>query len=124
MKRNLREASLKENSILWLFKILSGLLIVVLMTLHFIVNHLIYPQGLLNYADVITYYSNILIPIIEIIFLALVVTHSLTGLRGILLDLNPNERITRWINWVLSVFGIIAFSYGAWLAIVVALKSP
>ena len=111
-----------ENSWLWLIKIVTGPLLVVLLLIHLIVNHFIGQKGLLTYADIIAYYKNPLIPIMEICFLATVVAHSLIGLRGIILDLKPTQSILKAIDWVLVVGGILAVSYGTWLVVVIANK--
>jgi succinate dehydrogenase hydrophobic anchor subunit len=60
--------------------------------------------------------------VIEILFLATVVTHSLIGLRGILLDMNPSRTILTVINWFLSALGIFSVAYGIWLALAIASK--
>ena len=75
----------------WLLKIITGLFVVVFLGIHFIVNHLIAPEGLLTYSDVVKYYQNPIIVIMEISFLIVVVVHSFLGLRAILLDLNPSR---------------------------------
>jgi succinate dehydrogenase / fumarate reductase membrane anchor subunit len=112
-----------ENSWLWLIKIVTGPLLIVLILIHFIVNHFIGQNGLLTYADVVAYYSNPLIPLMEIVFLITVVTHSLIGLRGIILDLKPSRSVLAAVNWLLALVGIAAVSYGAWLALVIASRS-
>lgn len=112
----------QEGAWLWLLKIIAGLLIVIVMGIHFWVNHLVAPGGLLSYADVLAYYQNPIIPIMEIIFLVFVVTHALLGLRSILLDLNPKQSVLRWINLGLLLLGIIAIVYGTWLIFFVVAK--
>ncbi len=105
-------AQRREGTSLWLFKIVAGLLIVFLLGVHFVVNHLVAPGGLLTYADVVRYYANPAVRIMEITFLVFVVSHALVGLRGILLDLNPSARILRIIDIALTVVGIVAIVYG------------
>jgi succinate dehydrogenase / fumarate reductase membrane anchor subunit len=112
-----------ENSWLWLIMIVTGPLLIVLILIHFIVNLFIGQNGLLTYADVVAYYSNPLIPLMEIVFLITVVTHSLIGLRGIILDLKPSRSVLAAVNWLLALVGIAAVSYGAWLALVIASRS-
>lgn len=110
----------REGSGLWLIKIGAGLLIVVLMTVHFIINHAVVPGGLLSYDDVINYYNIWFIPIMEGIFLVVIVVHMLLGLRSILLDLNPSTRISKSLDIVFMVLGIGMISYGIWLLVTVA----
>jgi succinate dehydrogenase hydrophobic anchor subunit len=109
-----------ENTWIWMLKIVTGPLLVILLLIHFIVNHFIGENGLLTYADVIAYYKNPLIPVMEILFLASVVTHSLSGLRGIFLDLKPSRELLKIADWVFVLFGVVAVIYGAWLALTIA----
>jgi succinate dehydrogenase / fumarate reductase membrane anchor subunit len=111
-----------ETTWLWLLKIVTGPLLVILLLIHFIVNHFMAEGGLLTYADVIAYYQNPLIPAMEILFLATVVTHSLIGLRGIILDMKPSRSILKVVDWIFVIVGISAVSYGTWLALVIASK--
>jgi len=115
MKFNQFQGNKVENTWLWLVKIIAGLGIIVLLTIHFIVNHLIAPEGLLSYGDILRYYSNPIIPIMEAGFLILVVIHSLLGLRSIVLDLNPSAKAMRLINPLLVILGSAAIIYGLWL---------
>ena len=109
----------REKTGLWLYKIIAGLLIVVLLGLHFVVNHLVAPTGLLSWADVVAYYQNPIIPIIEIVFLIVVISHALIGLRSILLDLNPPARLLHYLDIFFVLLGIGASAYGIWLVMVV-----
>ena len=110
----------REGAGVWIFKIFAGLFIVLLLGLHFVVNHLVAPGGLLSYADVVAYYQSPIIPIIEGIFLILVVSHALVGLRSIILDLNPSDRALKNITTVFWIIGIAAVAYGIWLLVVMA----
>jgi len=105
---------------LWLTKIILGLLVIVVLGIHFIINHAVAPGGLLTYADVIRYYKVPIVPVMEIFFLVVVVSHSLLGFRAILLDLNPVAGIRRAIDGILLVAGTAAIVYGAWLVILLA----
>lgn len=112
----------QESAWLWLAKIVAGLMLVVIMGIHFWVNHLVAPGGLLSYSDVLAYYQNPVIVLMEIVFLAFVVTHALLGIRSILLDLNPSRRALRWIDTALFTLGIAAIGYGTWLALFIAAR--
>ena len=92
------------------------------MGIHFIVNHLVAPGGLLTYLDVISYYQNPIVPIMEGFFLIFVVGHALLGLRSIILDLNPTRTRMRWIDFILFSLGAVAVLYGLWLLIILVLK--
>jgi len=108
-----------EGALLWFFKAASGLIVLVVLIIHFVVNHFVAPNGLLSYVDVLRYYQNPIIPIMEIIFVAFVVSHSLVGLRGIILDLKPSRTVLNVVNWVLGIFGVAAIIYGVWLILAV-----
>ncbi len=111
----------REGTGLWVYKIFAGLMIVVLLLVHYIVNHLAAsPGGLLTYADVVAYYSNPLIRVMEVTFLAFVTSHALVGLRSIIVDLNPSDRALRLVDRGLVALGTVMIVYGTWLVIVVA----
>jgi len=109
-----------EGIWLWLYKILAGLLVIVVLGIHFVINHAVAPSGLLNYEDVIRYYKVPVIPIMEGFFLVIVVTHSLLGVRGIVLDMNPSQKVRRAADWIFTMFGATAIAYGIWLLVVLA----
>jgi succinate dehydrogenase / fumarate reductase membrane anchor subunit len=108
-----------EGAGLWFLKILTGFLVIVVLIIHLIVNHLVVEGGLLTYADVVRYYQNPIIPIMEIAFLIFVVTHALMGLRSVLLDLHPSNKVLRLINYSLFVLGVGSIAYGTWLVLVI-----
>ena len=111
-----------ENTWLWLVKIITGPLLLVLLGIHLVVNHFIGETGLLTYTDIVAYYQNPIIPIMEICFLIAVVTHSLSGLRGIILDLKPSRNILKVVDIILVIAGVSVIIYGTWLALVIASK--
>ena len=108
-----------ENSWLWLLKLVTGPFILIVIIIHFVVNHAISASGLLQYSDIVAYYQVWIVPIMEILFLALVVSHSLLGLRSIVLDLHPSRTLLRAINWAFLLFGIVSFVYGTWLILTI-----
>lgn len=111
-----------ETTWLWLLKIITGLLVIVILIIHFVVNHFIAQGGLLTWADVVSYYQNPIVPIMEIAFVALVVSHSLVGLRGIILDMNPSRAVITAVNWLFTAAGILSIGYGIWLIEVIVSK--
>jgi len=113
-----------ETTWLWLIKIVTGPLLLIVLLLHFIANHYLgsMSSGLMTYDDVIRYFQNPIIPAIEILFLITVVTHSLIGLRGILLDMNPSRPILKVVTWLLVILGVASIVYGIWLALTIASK--
>lgn len=113
-----------ETTWIWLIKIVTGPLLVLVLALHMVVNHYLgsTSTGLMTYEDVIRYFQNPIIPAIEILFVIIVVTHSLIGLRGIVLDMNPSRPVLNAVTWFLSLLGISAIVYGIWLALTIASK--
>jgi succinate dehydrogenase hydrophobic anchor subunit len=111
-----------ENTWLWLIKIVTGPLLLVILGLHLTVNHYLgsMSSGLMTYDDVIRYFQNPLIVAIEILFLVTVVTHSLIGFHGILLDLHPPRNVLLIFTWLHVILGVSAVGYGVWLALTVA----
>jgi succinate dehydrogenase hydrophobic anchor subunit len=112
----------REGAWLWMYKIFAGLLIVILLGVHFVINHLVAPTGLLTYADVIRYYRTPIVPIMEIAFLTFVVSHALVGLRSILLDLNPSDLLLKIVDVLFWLIGSGFIVYGIWLVVVIAQK--
>jgi succinate dehydrogenase / fumarate reductase membrane anchor subunit len=102
-----------------MFKAFSGVLIIIVLCVHLIVNHLVAEGGLMTFADVIRYLSNPWIAFMEITVLILVVAHSFIGLRGIVLDLNPKKAVMKWVDWVLVITGAAAVIYGIGLIIII-----
>ena len=111
-----------ENTWIWLIKIVTGPLLILVIALHFTVNHYMgsMSSGLMTYDDIIAYYQNPLIPTIEIVFLATVVTHCLIGLRGIVIDMNPSRKVLSVVTWLLVALGVFSVGYGVWLAFAIA----
>lgn len=101
---------------LWLIKITTGVLLIVILVIHLTVNHMIgSASGLLTHSEVVSYYQNWIVPVMEILFLVFVVTHALLGVRNIYLDFNPSKRALQSVNWLLVVFGAGFIIYGTWL---------
>jgi succinate dehydrogenase hydrophobic anchor subunit len=110
----------KETAWLWLLKVASGVLVVVLLFVHLVVNHLVAENGLMSYADVVRYLSNPWIALMESCFLVIVVTHSLVGVRSIILDLDPSILLQKVIDIAMSLLGAGSIIYGIWLILVIA----
>ncbi|MFM8321842.1 MAG: hypothetical protein ACKOC5_13095 [Chloroflexota bacterium] len=108
----------------WLIKIATGPLLLVLIFVHLVVNHFVGSQnGLMSYADVVAYFSNPWVVAMEITFLIAAVTHSLLGLRAVLLDLRPSLKAVQLINWLFGLVGVGFIVYGIWLALTIAAQA-
>lgn len=121
---SLTPARPQETATAWLIKIATGPLLVILLLVHLIVNHYTgSANGLMSYADVVRYFNNPWIVAMEITFLACVVTHSLLGLRAIILDLHPSRKTMGIVDMLMWVVGIVSVVYGIWLALAIASKT-
>jgi succinate dehydrogenase hydrophobic anchor subunit len=111
-----------ENTWTWLLKIVTGPLLLLVLGLHFTVNHYMgsMSSGLMTYEDIVRYFQNPLIVGIEILFLVTVVTHSLLGFHGILLDMHPPRSLLVASTWLHVIIGVSAIAYGIWLTLTIA----
>lgn len=99
----------------WIWQALSGIGLLILLTLHMIANHFVREGGLQTYQDVIDYLSTPLIIVLEVAFLAVVTYHALLGVRAIFTDLGLSDRTITTINRVLTVLGVVMVAWGVFL---------
>jgi succinate dehydrogenase hydrophobic anchor subunit len=114
----------QENALLWFIKVLAGGLILVFLVIHFFVNHLVAPGGLLTFKDVVAYYQNPGVLVMEGCFLTFVLVHALLGLRSIILDLHPSTGLMKIVNIGLIILGVLTLAYGIWLLFAVRSMAP
>ena len=98
-------------------KLLS--ILIILLIIHLIANHLVAQGGLFQWIDVVNYYQVAIVPIMEILFLILVVTHSLLGLRSVILDLKPARSVLKVVDVLFVCAGGISIVYGIWLVLTI-----
>jgi succinate dehydrogenase / fumarate reductase, membrane anchor subunit len=115
MDRAISQPKPGETTWLWLFKIITGVLVVVILAIHFIVQHLVNPDGLLTFQQVVQWVSNPWVAFMEGTFVVLAVFHALLGVRSVLLDLRPSQGVIRVIDVTFSTVGVVAIIYGIWL---------
>jgi len=96
----------------WLLQAVSGILLVVLVGLHWVAQHFLAAGGLRTYADVVAYLQQPIIFGLEAAFLIMVTAHALLGVRAILLDLGLGPRTDRALRWVLLLVGAATVWYG------------
>ena len=123
MNTSMLQGKSRENAWLWLVKIVLGLFIIFVLGIHYFVNHIAAPGGLLTYNDVLQYYANPIIPVMEFLFLVFAVFHSLIGIRSILLDLNLSMGVQNVLDKIIIVGGATAIVYGTWLLVVLTGKT-
>jgi succinate dehydrogenase hydrophobic anchor subunit len=108
-----------KASSVWLWQVVSGVDLVMLLGIHLVANHFIARGGLRNFADVVVYLSNPLFLVFELLFLAFVTTHALLGVRAILMDFGISERAEKRLSQALTVVGVLTVGYGLWLTWVI-----
>jgi succinate dehydrogenase cytochrome b556 subunit len=119
--RSTWKASIKAegSSWAWMLQAITGVLVLVLVTVHMIANHFLVSRGLRDYSDVVSYLSNPVVMVWEVVFLAVVTWHGLLGLRAIFFDFGFSPRTERRITRILTVVGVVAVAYGLWLTAVI-----
>lgn len=89
-----------KESILWLFQIVTAVLIFFLLGLHISAQHL---GGFATLPDLANFTYKALM------FVALY--HGLFGLRSILLEVNMGRAAEKFITWILFLGGLVFFIY-------------
>jgi succinate dehydrogenase hydrophobic anchor subunit len=103
----------------------SGAALLVLVTVHMIAHHFVVAEvgGLRTYAQVLDYIANPVMFVIEILFLGVVTTHAMLGLRSVLFDFGLSVRAKRMVARGLLVLGIVTVGYGVTLISVLASRA-
>lgn len=102
-------------SLAWLWQAATGTALVVLLGLHLVANHFVVRGGLRDFADVQRYLRNPLVLVLEVLFLVVVATHAMLGVRAIVLDLGVSDRAERLVSRALTALGAATVAYGLWL---------
>jgi succinate dehydrogenase / fumarate reductase membrane anchor subunit len=100
-------------------QVVSGVALLVLLTLHMVAQHFIVPTGLRFYEDVIDWLRNPVMIVAEVAFLVFVTYHALLGVRAILFDFGFSARTERRITLVLSAVGVVTVVYGVGLFVMI-----
>ncbi len=104
----------------WLWQVITGVALVFLLGLHIIANHFIASGGLRNFADVLAYLRNPVFLVLELLFLVVVASHAMLGIRAILMDFGLSDRVEKLLSRVLTVVGVLTVVYGMWLTWAIA----
>src|SRR4029453_845376 len=101
----------------WVATTISGVALLVLLGVHMVANHFVVRSvgGLRSYRQVLEYMRHPAILTTESLFLLVVTFHSMLGLPGIVLDLDPPRRAQRWIAVGRTVLGVLTLAYGYFL---------
>jgi succinate dehydrogenase hydrophobic anchor subunit len=110
-----RFAGQPRPSTAWLWQAATGGALLLLLGLHFVAQHFVAVGGLRGFSDVVAYLRNPVILGLELLFLMVVTSHALLGVRSILFDLGLSAMAERRITRALAVVGMLTMSYGMWL---------
>ena len=99
----------------WYWQAFTGVALLLLLGLHFIANHFIATGGIRDFADVVSYLRNPIILVLEVLFLVVVATHAMLGVRAIIMDLGISDQAEKRLSKVLTVVGVLTVGYGLWL---------
>ena len=103
----------------WLWQVVTGMGLVVLLGLHIIAQHFIATGGLRDFADALAYLRSPVFLVHEVLFLVVAAAHARLGVRAILLDFGLSARTEKWLGRVLTIVGILTVCYGLWVTWVV-----
>jgi succinate dehydrogenase hydrophobic anchor subunit len=104
----------------WLAQVVSGGLLLVLLTVHMVAQHFVVSGGLRTYDQVIDWIRNPLVFAVEALLLVCVTWHGIAGVHAILLDLGLRGRAERIAARVLFDLAVVTILYGLWLLFMVA----
>ena len=98
----------------WRWTAVTGVALLALVTIHMVAHHFVVDEigGLRTYQHVLDYIATPVIFVIEGVFLVVVTAHAMLGLRSVLFDLGPSERMRRLAERGLVVLGIATVAYG------------
>jgi succinate dehydrogenase hydrophobic anchor subunit len=109
-------------AVIWMAQAVSGVLLLVLMTVHMVAQHFVVAGGLRTYADVAAWIRNPVVYATEVLLLLTVTWHAIAGVHAVLLDLGLRGRAERRAARVLLGVAIATVAYGLWLLTTIAFR--
>lgn len=100
--------------IAWILQMLTGLIMILLVTLHFYVTHMTSHEAL-RYAEVISRVTQPEFRAMYAVLLLVVSFHAFNGLRAILLDTTAGMESRKTVNTLITLGFLLAFVYGLYL---------
>lgn len=103
-------------------QVTSGVLLLVLLTVHMVAQHFVVEGGLRTYADVVAWIRNPVVFAVEALLLICVTWHGIAGVHAVLLDLGLGlrGRAERIVARVLLDLAVATVLYGLWLLYTIA----
>ena len=118
-----RRAELGAHDRSWAWQVVSGALVLVLVSVHMVAQHFVVPGGLRDFAAVVEWLSNPVVIGVELAFLTTVLWHALLGLRAVLFDFGLSPRAERRLTRVLAAVWVLTVGYGLWLMWVIVAQA-
>jgi succinate dehydrogenase hydrophobic anchor subunit len=118
-----RRAEAEAHDRSWAWQVVSGALVLVLVSVHMVAQHFVVPGGLRDFAAVVSWLSNPVVIGVELAFLTTVLWHGLLGLRAILFDLGFSPRAERRLTRILAAVWVATVGYGLWLMWVIVAQT-
>ena len=106
----------------WLAQVVSGVLLLVLLTVHMVAQHFLVEGGLRTYDQVTAWIRNPLVLAVEALLLVCVTWHGIAGVHAVLLDLGLRGRTERIVARILGDVMIATILYGLWLLYMLAFR--
>jgi succinate dehydrogenase / fumarate reductase membrane anchor subunit len=108
----------------WTWHVGAGIVVLVFLGLHMAIMHLDAVLGVFNepgteaieWTNVVTRAKGAFFMVSYVVLLGAALFHGLYGLRNILYELNPGDRLKRGLGVLLTVLGVGLFGLGAWAA--------
>lgn len=100
--------------IAWLLQMLTGLLMILLVTVHFYVTHMV-SHDALSYSEVVSRVEKPEFQMLYALLLLVVSFHAFNGLRAILLDTSGGMRKKGAVTAITMLGFVAAFGYGIYL---------
>ena len=98
----------------WILQMFTGLIMILLVTIHFYVTHMTSHEAL-KYAEVVSRVAQPEFKAMYAVLLLVVSLHAFNGLRAILLDTSAGMRRRKAINIFTTLAFLLAFIYGLYL---------
>ena len=108
----------------WTAQVVTGVLLLVLLTVHMVAQHFLVPEGLRGYAQVVAWLRSPVVFTLEALLLVAVSWHAMAGVHAIMLDLGLRGRTERIVAAVLGYVMVATILYGLWLLYMIAFRSP
>jgi succinate dehydrogenase hydrophobic anchor subunit len=109
----------------WRATALSGVAVLVLVTVHMVAHHFVVEEigGLRTYDQVLEYIRSPVIFVLEAVFLVVVTWHAMLGLRAVLFNLELSTTMRTTVTRGVTVLGALTVAYGLVLLTVLAARA-